>query len=260
MSKNSSKSTAVIERLLEERRQYASWIARLDAAGDATPENVRVRVRADYQARLLAVTEELKSHAEQARQMIAHKKEQLALLARKEKDVGDRLKETELRHAVGEYDETQWTQVHKEALAELMLVREELKEVEVDIVRLEELDRLVRAKPVGTQPISGGHRPVSPPKPKADETLKPHVDELAFLKSVTEDDKSGPSARRASGAQFQPSIPEALPTPPASTPTNLPEEGNAGESEKTLKCSGCGAMNLQTEWYCEECGAELAAP
>lgn len=28
---------------------------------------------------------------------------------------------------------------------------------------------------------------------------------------------------------------------------------------KTLKCSDCGAMNYPTEWYCERCGAELAA-
>jgi len=28
---------------------------------------------------------------------------------------------------------------------------------------------------------------------------------------------------------------------------------------KTLKCSECGTMNLPTEWYCERCGAELAA-
>jgi hypothetical protein len=259
MAKSASRSTAEIERLLEERRQYASWIARLDAAGDATPENVRVRVRADYQARLVAVTEELKSHAEQARQMIAQKKEQLTVLAKKAKDAADRLKETELRHAVGEYDETQWTQVHKDALAELMLVREELKAVEVDIVRLEELDRLVRAKPAGAPPVSGGHRPVSRPKPPTDEKLKTAVDELAFLKSVTEDDKSGPSPRRASGAQFQPSIPEALPVPP-STNTNSADDGNdVDDSEKTLKCSECGAMNLQTEWYCGECGAELAA-
>jgi uncharacterized OB-fold protein len=28
---------------------------------------------------------------------------------------------------------------------------------------------------------------------------------------------------------------------------------------KTLKCKECGTMNLATEWYCESCGAELAA-
>ena len=31
------------------------------------------------------------------------------------------------------------------------------------------------------------------------------------------------------------------------------------EQSKTLKCSECGALNYPTEWYCERCGAELAA-
>ena len=31
------------------------------------------------------------------------------------------------------------------------------------------------------------------------------------------------------------------------------------EVAKTLKCKECGTMNLATEWYCESCGAELAA-
>jgi hypothetical protein len=31
------------------------------------------------------------------------------------------------------------------------------------------------------------------------------------------------------------------------------------EQPKTLKCTECGAMNYPTEWYCERCGAELAA-
>jgi len=32
-----------------------------------------------------------------------------------------------------------------------------------------------------------------------------------------------------------------------------------GKSAKSLKCKECGTMNLPTEWYCERCGAELAA-
>lgn len=31
------------------------------------------------------------------------------------------------------------------------------------------------------------------------------------------------------------------------------------ETEKTLKCGECGAMNYPTEWYCESCGGELSA-
>ena len=59
MPKGSSKSTATIQRLLEERRQYEAWLARITAAADSAPEHVRTRVRADYEARLKAVIEEL---------------------------------------------------------------------------------------------------------------------------------------------------------------------------------------------------------
>jgi hypothetical protein len=35
--------------------------------------------------------------------------------------------------------------------------------------------------------------------------------------------------------------------------------GEADETNKTLRCTGCGTNNLPTEWYCEKCGAELSA-
>src|SRR2546425_5430772 len=129
MPKGSSKSTAQIQRLLEERRQYEAWIARLSNAADATPDGVRTRVMADYEARLKAVIEELKVHAESARQAIEQKKHFRAELRKKEAAVAERLQETELRHAVGEYDETQWTQVHQDIQAELVSVREEMEAV-----------------------------------------------------------------------------------------------------------------------------------
>ncbi|HET9385687.1 MAG TPA: hypothetical protein VFO67_11105, partial [Gemmatimonadales bacterium] len=197
MAKNPSKSAAAIQRLLEERRQYEAWLGRIKATADSAPEEVRTRVRADYEARLKAVTEELKAHAEAARQLIAQRKETLAELQKKEKSAAERLAETELRHEVGEYDEAQWTQVHKDALADLGAVRDELMDVERDITRLEELDELVWSKP------SPAPRPASPPPPKSAPApkRKTPMDELAFLKSVTDDDK--PSPGRASGAQYQ---------------------------------------------------------
>ncbi|HEV8264612.1 MAG TPA: hypothetical protein VGQ06_06650 [Gemmatimonadales bacterium] len=257
MPKGSSKSTATIQRLLEERRQYEAWLARINAAGDAAPAHVRTRVRADYEARLQAVTEELKAHAEAARQLIAQRKEAYVELQRKEKFAAEKLAETELRHAVGEYDEGQWAQVHKDALSELVSVREELLAVEQDIQKLQELDGMVHAKP--------GPRVGSPPRPpiRADDKKKAApVDELAFLKSVTEDEKSAPSPTRASGAQFQPSIPgdppRGAPMSASLTPAADLNDDDA-EVSKTLKCRECGTMNLATEWYCENCGAELAA-
>jgi hypothetical protein len=259
MPKGSSKSTAQIQRLLEERRQYEAWLARLDAAGDATLEQVRVRVRADYEARLQAVTEELRVHADSAHQAIQQKQQVRAELQRKEAAVADKLSETELRHAVGEYDEAQWNQVQQDILAELASVREELQAVDADIEKLRELDTLVRDKQVS----KGGASRQSAPDRKRNT-----AEELAFIKSVTQDQKSaGPSPTRASGAQFQPVVPSDMPRAPSSlraadpAPAPIVPQASDDDEEpaKTLKCPDCGTMNLATEWYCENCGAELAA-
>jgi hypothetical protein len=243
MAKASSKSAAAIERLLEERRQYEAWLARINASPDSAPEHVRTRVKADYEARLKAVLDELKSHAEAARQLIAQRKETLTELQKKEKLAAERLAEMELRHEVGEYDEGQWAQVHKDALADLGAVRDELMDLERDLTRLHELDELVKAKPA-----AASRSAAPPPAEKTPERRKTPFDELAFLKTVGDEDKS-PSPGRASGAQYQIDEEATL---------DLPADANA-PVEKTLKCRACGTMNLSTEWYCENCGGELAA-
>ncbi len=79
---------------------------------------------------------------------------------------------------------------------------------------------------------------------------KSDLDELDFLKSVSEDEEQGPSPHRASGGYDTPLEQEAIKdVPPAA----------ATKGEKTLKCPECGGQNLPTEWYCESCGAELAS-
>jgi hypothetical protein len=289
MPKGPSKSTIIIQQLLEERRQYEAWIARLNDSADATPGHVRARVRSDYEARLAAVTEELKAHAESARQAIEEKRYLRGELQKKEARAAEKLTETELRHSVGEYDETQWEQVHKDVLAELISVREDLQSVEADIHKLEELDALVSQRPAPPPRVAPAQQPTPPPphpRPQPGTPVltpvpnlapkKPtQIDELEFIKSVTEDDTAAPSPRRASGAQFQPAVPTedlprapspgAPPGPRAATPVPapiVPEASNAAgdeQGEKTLKCRMCGTMNGPTEWYCEQCGAELAA-
>jgi len=269
---SSSKNSAAIQRLLEERRQYEAWLARLRSAADSTPDHVRVRVEADYSARLRAVMDELTVHSEAAVQLLEQRQEFRVELQKKESQAAERLSETELRHAVGEYDEAQWTQVHKDALAELVSVREELQALDEDIEKLEELTKLVTTKGGGGSAPAAPERPLPkagpPPRPQAAPAKKEKVDELAFLKSVTEDDQgSAPSPRRASGAQYQPIEPGASSSgggsaavsrsnPPASA---MPTEARDQEPVKSLKCQECGTMNLATEWYCEQCGAELAA-
>jgi hypothetical protein len=262
MPKGSSKSTAVIERLLEERRQYEAWIARLSAAEDATPAHVRERVKADYEARLDAVIEELKSHAESARQTIEQKQHFRLEVKKKEKLATEKMAETELRHAVGEYDEAAWSQVHKDAMAELVTLREELQAVDADIQKLQELDGLVRATRKAPSPEPTTAKGTAPPTPPRGGRKPAPLDELAFIKSVTDDENNVPSPKRAGGAQYQPTSPLSMPLqPPAEPPTSLPAApvDEDAEDPKPLKCRDCGTMNLPTEWYCEQCGAELAA-
>src|SRR5207237_10386684 len=155
--------TVIIQQLLEERRQYEAWIARLNDSADATPWHVRARVRSDYEARLAAVTEELKAHAQSARQAIEEKRHLRGELQKKEALAQEKLTETELRHAVGEYDESQWGQVHQDVLAELVSVREDLQSVEADIHELEELDALVSHRP--TPPPRAAPQPAHPAPP-----------------------------------------------------------------------------------------------
>ena len=139
-------------------------------------------------------------------------------------------------------------------------------------------------------PTDGGVRPRS---------ARAAFDELAFLSSVVgkTDGAAGPVRREVATAQ--PSTETLIvhnSSEPLLKPSGIVQEENAGESllagveqarlatgehplaanvpsntpivlrpsntveqAKTLKCNECGGMNYPTEWYCERCGAELAA-
>jgi hypothetical protein len=92
---------------------------------------------------------------------------------------------------------------------------------------------------------SGANRaipfPQSAPPAPSGPAAQPQ-DELAFLRSVTID---SPSSARST---------------PSSMPTALDRDERPSQMvAKTLKCGECGSLNRPTEWYCERCGAELAA-
>ncbi|MCU0626265.1 MAG: hypothetical protein MUF21_07225 [Gemmatimonadaceae bacterium] len=46
--------------------------------------------------------------------------------------------------------------------------------------------------------------------------------------------------------------------PEAAVAAASPPSARPVDARKTLKCQECGTMNLPSEWYCEQCGAELA--
>jgi hypothetical protein len=91
-------------------------------------------------------------------------------------------------------------------------------------------------------------------KPSRAEPAGVPADELAFLKSVSEDETSRLATRRPSNPAM--SSPSATAAPKAPEPATTPKA--ASGVAKTLKCGECGTLNRPTEWYCERCGAELA--
>jgi hypothetical protein len=86
--------------------------------------------------------------------------------------------------------------------------------------------------------------PITPAHAAHTTTSAAPQDELAFLRSVT----------------IESPAPRAAPQPvPAAAVPNEREDRAGQASVKTLKCAECGSLNRPTEWYCERCGAELAA-
>ena len=81
--------------------------------------------------------------------------------------------------------------------------------------------------------------------------------------------KQRPSQPAPVAASGLPLIMPDAPAPPRAEP-RFPQAGGRDtvpsylkesppEQVKTLKCQECGTLNYPTEWYCERCGAELAA-
>ena len=80
--------------------------------------------------------------------------------------------------------------------------------------------------------------PAAPPAPKPEPPAQP-----AAPKAEAEAPKKAPQPMASSGPD------NALGIKPSDVP----------DQPKTLKCPECGTMNYPSEWYCERCGAELAA-
>ncbi len=283
-------SLAQVDQLLQQRAQYEQWLAKLTGAGSQAPEAVRAKVRADYEGRLGAVVGELRKHASTVESALSAHRASLAELEERRADIEERLAEAEIRHSVGEYSEDEWSAVGSEAEAALQEIGGRAGHEEGEIARLAEVLQLI-ARPV--PPDAPAVRRVETPLPAPAEApgndaagaprfvprtpgpmraatggrKESPLDELDFLKSVTGEPsgirRSAPPARKGDSGQVRAiqvasdmgevgagdEAATAGPGPQAGTPT----------ATKTLKCGECGTLNRPTEWYCERCGAELAA-
>lgn len=287
MAKSNSESEGVVNALLAERNQVQTWITRLESAKDTTPEAVRTKVMSDYQARLDQVVAKLQGHGDAVREQLDQRKGRRDELNAEETKAKETLAEAELRHTVGEYDESDWTKFRAESNKTLVTVREELAKVSEDIERLSEVAKLIAApaappeppKPApapAPAPVAAKPAPAPTPAPAEPEPTeakkresgraefvpsatkaKPPADELEFLRStVGEGEATAKPAPKPEKEKKPKSEPAAVATPVPEA--ELPKPRGSSEANRTLKCPECGTMNRPTEWYCERCGSELA--
>jgi hypothetical protein len=282
MGKTTTDTEPTIEALLEQRSQYEEWILRLDTTGDKASPAVRQRVRGDYEARLESVMEQLRGRSAAIAEDLERQHASQAELDRERRAAEEALAEAEVRHSVGEYTEDEWRKHSEQSKRGIEQLRSKLRTIGSEITRLTEIQALI----AGPRAAATAPPPPPPPAPRArpevleqaalvthvaDEpepvqptpaAAKPRppepvpVDEMAFLKSVSDDEPARPIGRRASN----PGMPAVTANPSAPNPAAASGGGGKAASgvAKTLKCGECGTLNRPTEWYCERCGAELA--
>jgi hypothetical protein len=277
MANTTSDTEATIEELLEQRTRYEEWLAKLDASGDKAPPAVRQRVRGDYEARLQSVMEQLRGRGSAIGEELERHHASQAELDRERRAAEEALAEAEVRHSVGEYTEDEWRRLSEESRREIEQLRNKLRGIGAEITRLTQIQAVITAPRNAAAPAPrAAARPAAermeepdeapsirfapkPSRPEPEPASAP-VDELAFLKSVADDEPSG-AQRPSSPAMTAPTATSAPPrAPEPAVQTTVPSVSKAGGGvAKTLKCGECGTLNRPTEWYCERCGAELAA-
>ena len=125
-----------IRSLLEQRAQYMEWLAKLDDLGGQYRPEVARRVRGDYQERLTGVEDELHGHQAELESSLAERQSRLGELEHRHDACAAELEEIELRHQVGEFDDSEWEDRKSEREQELRGIVEDL---EVERHAVEEL-------------------------------------------------------------------------------------------------------------------------
>jgi outer membrane biosynthesis protein TonB len=227
--------------------------------------------------RSAAIAEELeRQHASQAE------------LDRERRSAEEALAEAEVRHSVGEYSEDEWRRHSEQSRKGIEQLRSRLRAIGSEITRLTEIQALIsgtRATAAPAPPPPPAPRPAPrpevveqallvthvadepeppppAPKPRQPEPAATPVDEMAFLKSVSDDEPSRMASRRTNNPETPSGTTTTTAPRESSAPSATAASGSGGKAAsgvaKTLKCGECGTLNRPTEWYCERCGAELA--
>jgi len=218
--------------------------------------------------------DQLREHTNALKEHAANLVAKLRELEATEQENTDELAEAELRAQVGEITEAEWEATSRKSQRELAKLKESQEVIADDLIKIRDILR-----------DDKGDRQEDDESPRTSADF----DEMEFLKSVvgaptpssTQRVSANPVAKReptppatpvqpakAAPAAAKPAAPPKAPDKPKTTPLNVSAQtesvlgittSEATEQPKTLKCAECGSMNYSSEWYCERCGAELAA-
>ncbi len=248
--------------LLAERDRVESWLRALEGRREATPPAVFEKVQRDYTARLGTLTTQLRERDRDLAQEVARLAEALSVVENDQRTKQEARAEAELRHAVGEYTEAQWTTVAGESDVELTAI--EARRVQYAREHQAALDLLTsvrRPTPTSTDMASAAtDAPVAPvvsaapakptvvpstasapaapaapasivtSSPSGAQIKTPSGDELAFLSSLATD------AARRSGAQAAVNASESA-APAPSRPSRPVEVAVAPVAEAPARTS-----------------------
>ena len=147
MTKPIPETANPIERLLQDRAQFVSWLTRLNSSDGVptVPEAVRSRVRADYERRLESVLSELRTHTSALEEQVTGLSARHGELSMREAEFKEQLSEAEVRHIVGEYDDGKWEGIRAELMKVILQVRDELTHTSGEVTRLNDVLATIRA-------------------------------------------------------------------------------------------------------------------
>ena len=234
MADNQGKRREAIESLLAERKKFDAWLSQLEAKRASTAEHIFARVHADYMHRLEAVRERLGAEADGIRSLVGEIEARLSAERSAVTEKTDERAEMELRAAVGELSEKGWNATRAKCDATIAELRSMF-----DATARELVEMTATLSGVMNSPRSPSQATPSKATPSK-QSLPPTGEVVASVVAAP-----APPLERARPSS-KPAV-DGVPTP--RTP----------QATRSLKCQECGTLNFPTEWYCEQCGGELAA-
>ncbi|HEU5154202.1 MAG TPA: hypothetical protein VFU03_05705 [Gemmatimonadales bacterium] len=232
MAKPTQRADTAIDKLLQDRAQFISWITRLtgpSSSNPAVPEAVRHRVRADYEGRLQSVVEALRSHQTDLEQQMSEFAGRRNSLSARESEAKERLSEAEVRHMVGEYDDGRWQTIRADLTREVVGVQEELSRTNAEIERLDEVLTTIRAPLPSMEPEPEPEPEPAPPPvaeaPPPAPAPPPPIPGIMTEFTAPQSDQRPVAAAHGNEIPFKPA-PKPQPKPPAAKP----KEDSAGRT------------------------------